>query len=181
MQQSKVCSVREISYISVFAVALCVLFGGTVAPAISASALQKDRSSLPITIKSNELAADNKGKTAIFTGKVVAKQGDITIYADRVSINYGTTKGEVEQIEAQGNVRIVQQNRTGIASHAIYHSKEGRIALTGNPQVVQGSDTISGETITYFIDEDRSIVTGGANKRVEAVIQSPSRKANGSR
>ena len=57
-----------------------------------------DRSGLPITIKSNELAADNKGKTAIFTGKVVAKQGDITIFADKLTVNYADKRGDVEKI-----------------------------------------------------------------------------------
>lgn len=157
-----------------------ILLLGSIAPAVSApsSSKHKDRSHLPITIKSNELAADNKGKTAIFTGKVVAKQGDITIYAEKVTVSYGTAQGGVEQIEAHGAVRIVQQNRTGISSHAVYNSREGRITLTGDPKVIQGTDTISGEMITYFIDEERSVVTGGVNKRVEAVIQPPPRKAN---
>jgi lipopolysaccharide export system protein LptA len=138
----------------------------------------KDRSNLPISIKSNALSADNKGKLAIFTGKVIAKQGDISIYADKLSIYYGEKNNEVDKIEADGSVRIVQENRTGIADHAVYDNREGRITLTGNPKVMQGSDTLSGETITYFIDEDRSVVTGGVNKRVEAVIQQPARKGN---
>lgn len=138
----------------------------------------RDRSALPITIKSNQLAADNKNKTAVFSGKVVAKQGDITIYADKVTINYGEKKGEVDKIIAEGTVRIVQENRTGTAAHAVYDSREGRITLTGSPRVMQGDDTISGDNITYYIDEDRSVVSGGSGHRVEAVIQPPPRKSN---
>ena len=42
------------------------------------------------------------------------------------------------------------------------------MTLTGGaPKVMQGADTVSGEIITYFIDDDRSSVTGG---RVEAII-----------
>ena len=143
---------------------------------IANSAVHRDRSILPITIKSNELSADNKGKTAIFTGKVVAKQGDITIFADKITVNYGEKKGEVEKIAADGNVRIIQENRTGIAAHAVFESKAGRMTLTGNPKVMQGADTLSGEIITYFIDEDRSVITGGSNRRVEATILPPARK-----
>jgi lipopolysaccharide export system protein LptA len=129
---------------------------------------RRDNSNLPITIKSNDLAADNKGKTAIFSGKVVAKQGDVTIFCDRMTVYYGITQGDVDKIEADGSVRIVQENRTGISSHAVYESKLGKITLTGgSPKVMQGADTVSGETITYFIDDERSSVTGG---RVEAVI-----------
>jgi len=65
-------------------------------------------------------------------------------------------------------VRIVQENRTGSAAHAVYESRLGKITLTGgSPKVMQGADTVSGEVITYFIDDERSSVSGG---RVEAVI-----------
>lgn len=140
----------------------------------------KNRSGLPITIKSNELTADNKGKTAIFVGKVVAKQGDITIYADKVIVNYADKKGDVEKIEASGNVRIVQQNKIGTAATAVYDSRDGRITLTGNPKVMQGTDSISGKVITYYVDDDRSVVTGGDDpkSRVEATINPPTRKGN---
>jgi len=152
------------------------------APALTSPAakspLGKDRSNLPITIKSNELSADNKGKTAIFTGKVVAKQGDVTIYADKVTVNYGEKKGEVDKIAADGNVRIIQENRTGIAAHALYESKAGRITLTGKPRVMQGSDTTTGKTITYLIDAERSIVTGDSGEPVVTTIHPPARKAN---
>jgi lipopolysaccharide export system protein LptA len=143
------------------------------------AAVHKDRSRLPITIKSNQLSADNTGKTAVFTGKVVARQGDITIYSDKMIINYGDAKGEVEKIEADGNVRIVQDNRIALASHAVYDSKRGQITLTGNPKVMQGEDSISGKTIIYYMDEDKSVVSGEGDSRVNAVIHPPAKKVNG--
>jgi lipopolysaccharide export system protein LptA len=138
----------------------------------------KDRSDLPITIKSNEMTADNKGKTAIFSGKVVAKQGDITIFSDKLVVSYADKGGEVEKVEALGNVRIVQQNRTGFADQAAYDSRTGRIILTGNPRVVQGGDSISGKIITYYVDDDKSDVSSGGDPkaRVEAVINPQTRK-----
>ncbi|NVN89896.1 MAG: lipopolysaccharide transport periplasmic protein LptA [Desulfuromonadales bacterium] len=142
------------------------------------SSIRKDRSNLPITIKSSQLSADNRGKTAIFTGKVVAKQGDITIYSDKLTINYGDKKGDVEKIEADGNVRIIQENRVGLASHAVYESALGRITLTGKPRVMQGADTTTGKTITYLIDDERSIVTGDASDPVVTTIHPPTRKDN---
>jgi lipopolysaccharide export system protein LptA len=138
------------------------------------STVRKDRSNLPITIKSNLLSADNKGKTAVFTGKVVAKQGDVTIFADKVIISYGDQKDEVDKVEADGNVRIIQMNTVGTALHAVFENREGRMTLTGNPRVMQGKDTLSGEIITYYVDEDRSVVTGGAS----VTIQPSARKGN---
>jgi len=161
-------------------VLICLFLASPALAAPSAASVKKDRSGLPITIKSNELSADNKGKTAVFSGKVVARQGDITIYADKITINYAEKKGDVEKIEASGNVRIVQQNKIGTAALAVYDSRDGRITLTGNPRVMQGTDSISGKVITYYVDDDRSVVTGGDDPkaRVEAVINPPARKGN---
>lgn len=143
---------------------------------------RKGNSTQPITVKSNELTADNKGKTAIFTGKVVARQGDVTIFTDKLIVNYAENGGEVDKVEAIGNVRIVQADRTGISSHALYESRDGRITLTGtpDPKVMQGGDSVTGRVITYYVDDDKSLVTGGGdpNARVEAVINPARKKGN---
>lgn len=138
----------------------------------------KDRSSLPITVKSNEMTADNKEKTAVFSGKVVAKQGDITIFSDKLVVNYRDKGGEVDKVEALGNVRIIQSNRTGFADHAVYDSRSGRIVLTGTPRVVQGGDSISGKVITFYVNENKSDVSsdGDPKARIEAVINPSARK-----
>lgn len=147
-------------------------------PLSAAPKSHKDRSSLPITVKSNEMTVDNKGKVAVFAGKVVAKQGDITIFSDRLVVSYADNKGEVEKVEATGSVRIVQQNRTGFADQAVYDSRNGLIVLTGTPRVVQGADSISGKVITYYVDDDKSTVSSGGDpkERVEAVINPSARK-----
>jgi lipopolysaccharide export system protein LptA len=144
----------------------------------AAASAHKDRANLPITVKSNEMAADNKGKTAIFSGKVVAKQGDITIFCDKLVVSYAEKGGNVEKVEAFGNVRIIQLNRTGFADQAVYNSRNGRIVLTGTPRVLQGSDSISGKVITYYVDAEKSEVSSGGDPkaRVEAVINPPARK-----
>lgn len=159
---------------------ICSLATSPAPAATGGKTPRKDYRNLPITIKSDEMSADNKGKTAVFKGKVVAKQGEITIYADTLTINYSDEKKDVDKIEAEGNVRIVQENRIGTAAHAVYDSRQGRITLTGNPRVMQGEDTISANIITYIIDEEKSVASGegSLDKRVEVTIQQPARKSN---
>lgn len=131
---------------------------------------RQDRSAKPINIKADELKADNKGKTAIFTGRVVARQEDVTIYSEKLIIYYGENQEQVDKIEAIGSVRILQTNRVGTGGHALYENKEGKITLSVNPKVTQEKDSVTGKVIVYYLDEDRSVVTGGENARVEAVI-----------
>lgn len=163
-------------------VLFCLLAAGQVLAVPPDKPQRREQSNLPITIKSNELTADNRGRTAVFTGKVVARQGDVTIFADRIIVNYADSKGEVDKVEALGNVRIVQLNRTGFASEAVYERRYGRITLTGtpNPKVVQGADSVSGRVITYFVDDEKSVVSGGGDpaSRVEAVIHPSGTKGN---
>ena len=124
----------------------------------------------PLKIKSDTLQADNEKKTATFEGKVVARQGELTLYTDRLVISYSGAERDVSRVEAFGNVRIVQEGRQATSSHAVYETGSGKILLDGSPKVVQGEDVISGKLITYFVNEQRSLVTGGPNERVEAVI-----------
>lgn len=134
------------------------------------SSARKDRSASPITVKSDQLQAYNNSKLAVFTGRVVARQDDVTIYSDRLEVYYGESSDEVDKVVAIGNVRIVQTNRVGTGGHALYESKLGKITLSVNPRVTQERDTVTGKVIIYYLDEERSEVQSGENTRVEAVI-----------
>jgi len=139
-------------------------FGSPSAPSLP------ERSDNPIYIKSDQLLTDTKNRTATFSGKVTARQGDLALYADRMVVHYAAEGGDVERVECSGNIRIIQKNRIGTAGKAVYDNRQGKIVLTENPKVYQGEDMISGSEITYFLADQRSIVTGAPNTRVEAVI-----------
>lgn len=124
----------------------------------------------PLKVKSDNLTADNEKKTATFEGKVVAHQGELTLYTDRLVVSSAGEGNELSKVEAFGNVRILQGNRQATGGHAVYDPKRGVILLDGNPKVVVGDDVVTGKVITYFINEQRSVVTGGPKERVEAVI-----------
>jgi lipopolysaccharide export system protein LptA len=148
---------------------LCVvcLFLLALVPAASAAPAASRE---PLKIKSDALHADNDKNTATFEGKVVARQGDLTLYTDRLVISYAGNGRELSRVEAFGNVRILQGSRQASGAHAVYEPKGAIIILDGSPRVVQGGDVITGKLITYFVNEQRSVVTGGPNERVEAVI-----------
>ena len=129
-----------------------------------------ERNENPIYIKSDQLLTDTKNRTATFSGKVTARQGDLALYADRMVVLYAAEGGNVERVECIGTVRIVQKNRTGTAGAAIYDNKQGKIVLTVNPKVFQGEDMVSGSEITYYLADQKSVVTGTPTTRVEAII-----------
>jgi lipopolysaccharide export system protein LptA len=137
------------------------------------------RNEEPIKILSDKLHTDSSRKVATFTGNVAARQGDLTIFADRLVISYSEESGDISRAEVFGNVRIVQGERRAQADHGVYDAKNSRIELDGNPKVFQGSDTISGRNITYYLDQEKSEVTSGIDSRVEAVIYPKGKRSDG--
>ena len=67
--------------------------------------LPASRNNEPIKIKSDRLTTDNNRKMATFEGNVAARQGDITIYSDKMVINYADDEGRISTTEVFGNVR----------------------------------------------------------------------------
>ncbi|WP_224963267.1 lipopolysaccharide transport periplasmic protein LptA [Geomonas subterranea] len=138
--------------------------------ATAGNAAQGGANKEPLKIKSDTLNTDNEKKTATFEGKVVARQGDMTLYTDRLVVSYSGPNNEVSQVEAFGSVRIVQEERQATGAHGVYDPKLARIVLDGNPKVVSGEDVVTGRIITYYVNEQKSVVTSGPKERVEAVI-----------
>jgi len=159
---------------------LCLAFAGMVIAADSGSV---ERNKQPIHIKSNMLTTDSDKQTATFTGKVVARQADVTIYCDRMIIYYSEKdkQQEVDKIEGFGNVRVLQADKIGLGGHGIYLSKEGKIILDDNPKVYQGEDEVSGKVITYFLDTERSEVTSDPDTRVMAIIHPKEKGKDGNK
>lgn len=135
-----------------------------------AAAAGTGRAAQPIQVKSDELFTDTQRKTATFVGRVTARQGDITIYADRIVVQSAEKGQDIASVEATGTVKIVQGDRLALAGHALYNTAAGTIVLDKDPKVFQGSDVVSGTVITYYVADQKSVVKGGGTGRVEAVI-----------
>jgi len=90
----------------------------------------------PVTITSQRLEAEYEKGLITYIGNVVAKQQDFTIYADRVLIFLNDKVKGIEKIVAQGNVRMVQLNRTVTCQEATYYYEEGRLVLGGEKRVL---------------------------------------------
>jgi lipopolysaccharide export system protein LptA len=153
--------------------ALCLvaaLNGGAGAQGPTGEAV-REMGSRPIDVTADSLSADSVRNTVTFEGNVVARQADVTLYADRIQTDYSREAGAIDRIEAVGNVRFVQEGREARSPRATFYNLEQRIVLTGGATLRQGQNTVQGETLTIFLRENRSVVTGGKEGgRVQAVI-----------
>lgn len=138
----------------------------------------------PVHIVSDRLEAYQQQQKVIFIGNVVAKQGELTIRGDRMTIFYkekensqpneeGLTE-QLDRIEVDGGVHISQKEIVATGEHVVYFNEENKIVLTGKPRVERGKDSIQGDKITLFLDTEKSVVEGGPSRPVEATIYSSS-------
>jgi lipopolysaccharide export system protein LptA len=135
-----------------------------------------------IHIKSDRMEAMEQTGQVIFTGHVIATRDTMIIESDTLEVFYdkkpGTDKKTeeatrvVEKIVAKGNVRITQDGKVATGQKATYEKKAEKIILEGAAQVWEGQNRVKGDRITIFINEDRSVVQGTNNRKVEAVVYS---------
>lgn len=127
----------------------------------SVIAEEKKEMAEPIVITSKTLINDSKAKTATFEGNVVAKRGEVTLYAGKMIVYYEDEKkgGNIKMIEAIGNVKLVKADRIITSHKATYYPEpEEKVVFTGEPRATEGKNLVTGEKITYFIKDDRSVV-----------------------
>ena len=128
----------------------------------------------PINIEANHMTSTEKSNSVVFTGDVDAKQGDVRIRSDQMTVYYTPKeaatkkkskdkKGASQQVEKMictGNVEITRAEWLGTSKKMVYLSKERQVILTGNAKAWQGQNMVSGEKIIYYLDEGRSEVIG---------------------
>ncbi|MBI2876517.1 MAG: lipopolysaccharide transport periplasmic protein LptA [Candidatus Tectomicrobia bacterium] len=128
----------------------------------------KKEERLPIQISSDEMLAYQEIQKFIFTGNVVTKRGDLTIHSDRLE-SFKDPKGN-DVIVASGNVKINQGGRQASAEKAEFYEAERKIILKGHPRVWEKENVIQGTEMTFFIGEEKSIVKGDKDRRVNVTF-----------
>ena len=130
----------------------------------------------PIQVEANRMTSTENKNSVVFTGDVDAKQDDIRIRSDKMTVHY-TPKGkatskksntsnttqQVEKLVCIGNVEITRAEWLGTSKKMIYLSKERQVILTGKAKAWQGQNMVTGEKIIYYLDEGRSEVIGGTS------------------
>jgi lipopolysaccharide export system protein LptA len=141
---------------------------------------------MPVYIEADRMESDQHQDVVVFTGSVQAKQGDIVINADEMTVKYLTTSptktGSEQQDEkitqkintilARGNVKVVKGDWYATGNTMRYFSSERKVRLSGNAKAWQDQNQISGEYIIMYLDEGRSVVEGSGTEgeRVKAYI-----------
>jgi len=151
----------------------------------------------PIHIESNRMTSTEKSNSVVFTGDVDAKQGDVRIRSDEMTVFYNQlespsnqtkdkkksppqtekkTTQQVEKLICVGNVEVTRGGWLGTSKKMLYLSKERQVILTDNAKAWQGQNMVSGEKIIYYLDEGRSEVIGGSKATTAGDTESSKKK-----
>lgn len=146
----------------------------------------------PIQIVSDRFDIYPDKRVAVFSGNVVVTQEDTVINSDEFFLHYkkegiktkqndknvntGIATGDIEKIEAKGNVIIKQKEKVVTGDNAFFYNGEQKIVVTGNPIMKEGNNIIKGDRVIFFLKENRGVVESSSTKRVTATIYPEEKK-----
>jgi len=161
-------------------------------PFASGMAVVISDSDKPTQIVSDRFDVYPDKRVAVFSGNVVVTQEDAVINSDEFFLHYknkgmktkqndenvntGTATGDIEKIEARGNVIIKQKEKVVTGDSAFFYNDEQKVVVTGNPVMKEGNNIIKGDRIIFFLKENRGVVESSSTKRVTATIYPEEKK-----
>lgn len=162
-------------------VAAATLFIAAASPASGADSpfggLKHD-SSQPIEIVSDSLEVRQAEQIAIFTGSVEAKQGDLTLTADKLDVHFDqdaedaedSETGSIRKVIAVGSVFLATPTETAQGSWAEYDVETGMIRMTGDVILNQGANAIRGEALNIDLNSGLGRMESSGGGRVQSVF-----------
>ena len=126
------------------------------------------------TITSQTMTVQGKSRQTTFDGMVVLTKRDFVMRANHMVVTFKKgaqagrqpeeegTAGQVDRIEASGNVVIETSDGKATCGRALYYKGEEKLVLTESPVAWQGGTRIKGAQMTMFLKEERSVVEGGS-------------------
>jgi lipopolysaccharide export system protein LptA len=143
----------------------------------------------PIKIDANKLDVFDKEGRAVFSGDVVAVQGESTMKCTAMTVFYeqqnrtggaqptaaapaGQTPSEsaIKKIDCQGPVTIVSRTQVATGDNATFDRGANKILLNGNAALSDGPNVTRGERVVYDINTGVASIDTKPGGRVRALF-----------
>jgi lipopolysaccharide export system protein LptA len=126
----------------------------------------------PVNIDAAKLDYFDKEQKLIYTGNVVAVQGESRLLTPTLVIflmpkeaggessTPSSTNNQVRRMEASGPVTLSQKDQVGTGDSGVYIKAENKVYLLGNVTLTQGPNVTKGDKLVYDLSTSQAVVTG---------------------
>jgi len=130
----------------------------------------------PVNVDANKLEYFDKEQKAVYSGSVVARQGDATMRASTLTVFFdreaaGASGGDstpaasnqLKRIEAGGPVTVIEKERVGTGDRGVYDRGENKVYLIGHPTLSECGNVVKGDKdsrLIYDLSSNRAQITG---------------------
>ena len=158
-----------------------------VAPAFSQSGSQSGSSiknhdaNAPVDVASERIEVQDRANRAIFSGDVVATQGNLRLNSARLTVVYANSgnNAQIQRLEASGGVTLRSPTETARGQFAIYDLGRRLVTMIGGVTLDQGANHVQGGRLVLDLDSHRAVMDGGARTgRVSGCFTVPPRTGN---
>ncbi|HEY7384719.1 MAG TPA: LptA/OstA family protein [Beijerinckiaceae bacterium] len=143
----------------------------------------------PIKIDADRLDVFDKEQRAVFSGNVVAVQGESTVHCAQLTVLYEQQRGQapgarpasppsgmpgqdgaIRRIDCKGPVTVVSKTQTATGDNAVFDRTANRVVLTGNVALSDGPNVTRGDRIVYDLNSGIANVETTTGGRVRALF-----------
>jgi len=126
----------------------------------------------PVNIDATKLDYYDKDQKLVYTGNVVAVQGEATLLAPTLTIfmmpkdtsngnsTPSSTNNQVRRMEATGPVTLKKKDQIGTGDSGVYIKADNKVYLYGNVTLTQGPNVTKGDKLVYDLKTSQAVVTG---------------------
>jgi lipopolysaccharide export system protein LptA len=135
-------------------------------------------SNAPVDVEADRIEVQDRADRAIFSGNVIARQGNMTMNAARLTVAYTDTRGvDVQRLEASGGVTLRTPSETARSSFALYDVNRRIVTMTGGVNLTQGQNRVQGGRLVLDLNSHRAVMDGGGSTgRVSGRFTVPQRQ-----
>ncbi len=125
----------------------------------------------PVNIAAAKLDYFDKEQKLVYTGNVVATQGEselrtrmlvifLTPKNALVAAGVPSSSRQIRRMEAAGPVTIVSKDQIGTGDSGVYEKSGNKVYLIGNVTLTQGPNVTKGDKLIYDLNTNQAAVTG---------------------
>ena len=157
---------------------LVALVGSPALAQRTGSILPGGNAKAPVSIDATKLEYFDKEQKLVYSGNVIAKQGDSSLRAAALVIFLngapgqasapaaGGNNNQIKRMEAAGPVTIVSKDQVGTGDRGIYDRIENKVYLIGNVTLSQGGNVMKGlkdSQLIYDLNTNHAEIAGGVS------------------